>query len=190
MFSPRWVCCGSVHLPGYSARLLRGSVNLTLGGPIQSPLMECSFPLEPRQRGQELCVREIKKAECERIKLYFGPAGFTRLLIVLIVLLLKNLLRKFEAFLGHVGECSESSARFPETGLALSRGPREFYLVWPRFQGPYHESLVFTLISGYLQTHFKERGQADSPTRFRKNFRLPCFLNKIPESSRSLHKSP
>lgn len=115
--------------------------------------MGCSFPLEPRQRGQELCVSEIKKAECERIKLNFGSASLACLLTMVLVLP-----RKSEDFLGCAGECSESSAWFSETVLTLSRGPGEFYLVWPRFQKLYDEVLVFPLISGYLQTLFKEGG--------------------------------
>lgn len=79
---------------------------------------------------------------------------------MLIVLLLKNLLRKFEDFLGPIGECSESAACFSETGLALSRSPGEFYLVLLRLEGLYEGAPGFTLRSGgCFQTHslYRER---------------------------------
>lgn len=63
--------------------------------------------------------------------------------IVFTVQLPRNLLRKSEDLLGHDGKCSEFSARFAEAGLALRLGLGEFYLVWPRFEGPDDEALAF-----------------------------------------------
>lgn len=62
------------------------------------------------------------------------------------IVLLKNQPRKFEDFLGHVGECSEFPAWFSETWLAFRHGPGEFYLVWPRFERLYDKALGFSLL--------------------------------------------
>lgn len=83
--------------------------------------------------------------KAERNKLNFGSARFASLLIVFIVLLLQNLLRKFEDFLDCIGKCSEFFAWFAKAELALKLGSGEFYQVWPRFEGLYDEVLGFLL---------------------------------------------
>lgn len=132
---------------------------ISLGAAWSSPGWGMLAPSGTKTReGWSFVSAKQRKAECERIKLNSGSAGLTRLAIAFFVLLLKNLLGRFEDLRGHVTQSSESSAWFSETGLALSHGPGEFYLVWPGIEGLYDEALVFTFINGCLQTHFRERG--------------------------------
>lgn len=157
------------------------------GRPILVPGWGILVPLEPRREGWSFVSAKQKKAGCGRIQLHSGSAGLARLAIVFLVLLLKSLLGRSEDMRGYVGKSSESLAWLSEMRLTLSRGPGEFYPSWPRL---YDEALVFTFMSGYLQIHFKERGGHYILDDSRKKFRLSSFLNKIPEHSRSLHKSP